>query len=499
MDKKIILGALLIIILFVGLYLANSDNKMIIVNVENLTYNGKKIKSYTQETYDEFLNDYKNDKLPDIYITDFIFDGAGMYRPYDLDDYIDDPNHEEKVLTITAFNINTTGDIEFTGKISGAMILVNTNDIENDINIVLNNLNLNTDSKKAPAIFIYNKDINYTLHKVTIMTKDGTENYVEGGKFKKVSLVSKEDIELHTPNADSSDWYNYYEGYPNYYGIYSKEEVDDILFAKVQASSENLKDRDPLYFYKASGVISSDIDLYFEGTGYLKVTSKNDEGIETKGNLTFSGGTGDYDVYAEDDCLNTTTEDSRNTLTIDVNSLKAVVSLSAEEGDAIDSNGSIIINNGNIIAISHPGSDSGLDSNSGTQINGGTVISTGDMYDQISNDSKQNFMVLSFSHMVDDNDKILLKDSNDDLVFEYETDRSYSYLIYSSPDLIDGEYSLYNGDTLLGYSTNGSIDDKRMGPPKRNIGSQLNIFASNKNFTIDGISNIFNGVGEYKE
>lgn len=61
---------------------------------------------------------------------------------------------------------------------------------------------------------------------------------------------------------------------------------------------KNLKEGDHLYFYKASGAISSDIDLYFEGEGYLEVNSKNKEDIETKGNLTLSGGTGDYVIYS---------------------------------------------------------------------------------------------------------------------------------------------------------------------------------------------------------
>ena len=530
MGKKIILFEILLIIMLMVFIVTFKTKSVstIKIDVEKLTYNGKKIKSYTQETYDEFLEDYKNNKLPKIYITDFIYDGAGMYRAYDLDDYIEDNNHEEKVFTIIAFNVNTTGDIEFSGNINTAMILVNTNNIKDDINIILNNLNLDTNSKKVPAIYVYNKDVNYADHKVTIKTKEGSKNYIEGGKFKKVSLVAKEDIENHKESA--SDWYSYYKGYINYYGIYTKAEIENVLFAKVQADQEDLMDKDPMYSYKGTGAISSDIDLYFEGEGYLKVTSKNKEGIESKGNLTFSGSTGDYEIYAEDDCLNTTTAAGKNTLTIDVNSLTAIVSSDADEGDAIDSNGSLIINNGNIIAISRPGADSGLDSNNGTYINGGTVIATGDMYDQILNDSKQNFMVLSFSSKVNKDDKIILKDSNGKTVFEYTTDREYTYLVYSSSSLKDGTYTLYNGETLLGYSSKGNMmgvpngemepptgeRPNDMEPPEKPDGMEppigdrrepqmgesgigIQSTPSNKEFIIYGISNIFNGVDEYKE
>lgn len=134
--------------------------------------------------------------------------------------------------------------------------------------------------------------------------------------------------------------------------------------------------------------------MYFDGEGYLKVTAK-DEGIETKGNLTFSGGTGDYEIYSQDDGLNTTTANSngttvRNDLTIDVNSLLAYVDPDADEGDAIDSNGKLTINGGTIYAFAHPTSaDAGLDSVNRTYINGGTVIATGNMVDPISEDSNK--------------------------------------------------------------------------------------------------------------
>jgi hypothetical protein len=105
--------------------------------------------------------------------------------------------------------------------------------------------------------------------------------------------------------------------------------------------------------------------------------------------------------------LNTTTkssssESARNTLSIDVNSLTAIVDSGedADEGDAIDSNGTLTINGGTILAIAHPGQDAGLDSEKGTYINGGTIIATGDMLDSISNESKQNFITLNFQNNV---------------------------------------------------------------------------------------------------
>ena len=220
-----------------------------------------------------------------------------------------------------------------------------------------------------------------------------------------------------------------------------------------------MADGDPYYFYKCSGAISSDIDLHFDGIGYLKVTAK-DEGIETKGNLIFSGGTGDYEIHSQDDCLNTTTASSnngvvRNDLTIDVNSLLAYVDSEADEGDAIDSNGKLTINGGSIYAFAHPTSgDAGLDSGNGTYLNGGTVIATGNMVDPISSDSKQNFLYATFSG-ISANTLIVIKDQDNKIITAFKTSRNIGNLLYSRKDLDYDSYKIYTGGTIEGKEING--------------------------------------------
>ena len=465
----LILGALIAFVLVFFVFNKKSNNETGInskleVNISTLILTKDNqtstVKKYTINDYESFINDYEKGNLPEIYVTEFLFDGVSTYKTYDLDDFIEGGNDiTVEPLKITVFNVNTTGNISFVGEIKGGMIAVNTNDISDDINIILNGVKIDTDSKKAPAIYVYNKDITYTKHKVTIVPADGTKNYIEGGKLKKVSLIGSDELNNYS-NYYSGEIKNYFEEYSNYYGIYTKNDINKILFAKVTADREDLQDGDPYYYYKASGAISSDIDLYFEGKGYLEVTSKNKEGIETKGNLTFAGGTGDYSITSQDDCLNTTTDKSensnaRNTLTIDVNSLKAIVSLEADEGDAIDSNGELIINGGTIIALARPGQDAGIDSETGTYINGGTVLATGNMYDEVKSSSKQNFVVLSFGSNVDEGTLITLLNEKGNNIFGYETDRKFTYLIYSSPSLVDGTYNLYSGGIISGTNDNG--------------------------------------------
>ena len=441
-----------------------AEEKTIYVDLDNLKYSTNKTdyKEITEyETLDEFLIDYKSNNLPSIYITDFLFDGVSSVKLYDLDDFIESDSNDVKIKTleIKVININTTGNIEFSGKVKGAMLGVNTNNVKGNINIVLNNATIDTDSKKAPVVYVYNKDKTYTDCKVTIKTVKDTKNALEGGKLKKVSLVGSDELNKYS-SYYSGDTLTNYNKYSSYYGVYTSDEINNILFATVQADNEDLKDGDPYYFYKGSGAISSDIDLYFEGEGYLKVTSKNDEGIETKGNLTFSGGTGDYEVFSEDDGLNTTTASSsgknvRNDLTIDVNSLLVSVSTDSDEGDAIDSNGKLIVNGGTIYAFAHPTSqDAGLDSGNGTYINGGTVVATGNMNDTISNDSKQDFIYVSFNQLSADT-LVVIKDQKDNIIMAFKTGRSISNLIYSSEDLDSDSYKLYAGGEIDGEETNG--------------------------------------------
>ena len=464
MKKIIKYFSIILTLVFLFSNNVNAENKNIYVDLENLEFstNKKDYKSITEyKTLDEFLNDYNENSLPSIYITDFLYDGVSTVKTPDLDDFIENDSNETKIKTleIKVININTTGNIELTGEITGAMIGVNTNNIKDDINIILNNASIDTDSKKVPAIYVYNKDKNYTDCKVSIKTLSGTKNYIEGGKLKKVSLIGRDELDKYSSYYSNESLTNYNK-YSSYYGIYTSDEIKNILFATVQADSEDLEDGEPYYFYKASGAISSDIDLYFEGEGFLKVTSKNKEGIETKGNLTFSGGTGDYEIYAKDDCLNTTTASSnsgevRNDLTIDVNSLLAYVDPDGDEGDAIDSNGKLIINGGTIYAFAHPSSqDAGLDSVNGTYINGGTIIATGNMVDQISSDSKQNFIYASFNEITSDT-LIVIKDKNDEIITAFKTGRNIQNLLYSNSDLNNKSYKIYTGGTIDGEETNG--------------------------------------------
>lgn len=463
--KKIINYLIIILIIFIIEISVYASNNITYIKLDDFTIsndnkNFENLQTY--ESFDEFLIDYQNNDLNDVYLTKFLFDGVGEVKTPDLDDFIENGSNDTKIkkLEINVLNIKNIGNYEITGNSKGTMIAINTNGLRGDINLILNNVKLDTDSKKAPVIYVYNKDITYTDCKVTIKSEKDSKNYLEGGKLKKVSLLNSEKLDEYQNNYTNDNLTNYNK-YSSYYGIYNGEEIKNILFATVKADGEDLSEGDPLYFYKASGAISSDIDLYFEGNGFLSVTSKNKEGIETKGNMTFTGGTGDYEIFAQDDCLNTTTANSvgenvRNDLTINVNSLLAIVDDEGDEGDAIDSNGKLIINGGTIYAFAHSSSaDAGLDSETGTYIYGGTIIATGNMTDRLAVDSKQNSIYVSFNKKISKDTLIVIKDEKDNIITAFKTSKDITSLLYSDKDLSNKAFKIYTNGTIDGEETNG--------------------------------------------
>ncbi|MBP5684285.1 MAG: carbohydrate-binding domain-containing protein [Bacilli bacterium] len=456
--KKIIRFSLILLIYLSFTIIVKAENT-IIINLDKLEINNtQKIKEY--QSYNDFINDYKTNKLPNVYLTNFLFDGVSIVKDYDLDDFIKNNSNdiEIKELKVKVININDIGNYELKGNYNG-MIGVNTNNKKGEINIILNNVNIDSDTKKAPALYVYNKDKNYSNCKVTIKTIKGTNNILVGGRLKKVSLIPIEELDKYEDYYSKKRFTNYKQ-YSNYYGVYTKKEINNLLFASVEADKEGLKDGDPYYFYKASGVISSDIDISFKGEGYLKVESKNNEGIESKGNLSFDGGTGDYEIISFEDTLNTTTVDGNNDLIIDVNSLVARINKEANGGDAIDSNGKLIINGGNVYAFAHPTSnDTGLDSVMGIYLNNGTVIATGNKEDKIIDESKQNYLYITLNDEIEEDTLIVIKDENDKVLMAYKTDRSFKNLLYTSPNLNYKAYKLYVGGDIIGKETNGLYDE----------------------------------------
>lgn len=208
--------------------------------------------------------------------------------------------------------------------------------------------------------------------------------------------------------------------------------------------------------HKYDGAIESKVSFNINGetlgNGKLTVNADN-EGISSSLHLTINGG--DITINSGDDAINTN-EDGVSVFTMNGGVLTCD-SDGGDEGDGIDSNGFLVINGGYIITSANSKSmDSGLDSDLGIYINGGTVLATGNMYDEISGDSTQNLIVMNFNNTQKESDYILIKDSEGNPVVAFHAVNDYSMLIYSSPDLVEGDYTVYNVTSVKG-DLNGSI------------------------------------------
>lgn len=207
---------------------------------------------------------------------------------------------------------------------------------------------------------------------------------------------------------------------------------------------------------KYDGVISSDVSLTINGSGSLNITGDK-EGIETKEHLIINDG--NLAIVSYDDGINACTDDI-SCITINGGSTYVNIANDASEGDGIDSNGYITINDGIVYAYAHPSSpDGGLDSDDGITINGGTVIATGCNMESVSSSSSQTVLQNSFSSLQSADTLFAITSSDGSPVMAFQTQKTFQAFLYSAPNLTSASYKLYTGGTISGSSTHGLYTD----------------------------------------
>lgn len=312
-------------------------------------------------------------------------------------------------------NIKASGTYEITGKLTDGQIAIDTNSINGDVVILLNNASITCIN--APAIFVYNVATQSETCNVIIKTEKDSVNYVYGG-------LIKQSVE---------GW----------------QDQDKIVY-----SVEKSYNDEGQYFerYKYDGAISSDISLTFEGEGTLEIESER-EGIEGKRDITFNSGT--WLINSTEDGINAA-QDNESIITINGGTIVVNTAKDGPQGDGIDSNGYLYINGGEVYSFANPTSeDSGLDSDLGIYINGGKVVATGNMYDSIKEDSKLKSVTYQFLNKIPANTLITLVDKNEKAVVAFETDREYKVITFADENLEDKEYIIYQGGKIEGTSVNG--------------------------------------------
>ncbi len=221
-----------------------------------------------------------------------------------------------------------------------------------------------------------------------------------------------------------------------------------------------------------------DIEIY-GGTITITASGRNEgaEGMESKANLTVNDG--EIIIEAYDDAMNASSS-------ITINGGK--VYCYSTSNDGIDSNGSLTFAGGLIIGSGTDAPEEGLDCDSSNKyfINGGIVIGTGGSAVSPSSSSAQRTVVYNGFSGVSGNILCILNSSGTPVLL-YKLPRTLNgmSLIFSSPDLVSGSYTITSGATISsnsdywqGWYSDGSISG----------GSTLTSFTSSSTVTTVGSS-----------
>ncbi|MCC8118459.1 MAG: carbohydrate-binding domain-containing protein [Bacteroidales bacterium] len=195
--------------------------------------------------------------------------------------------------------------------------------------------------------------------------------------------------------------------------------------------------------------VKADGDINISGgTLNIYVSGKSDssEGLESKSNMTISGG--DIYVWAYEDGINTS-----GNFTVTGGRVYAYSSAN----DGIDSNSGLYINGGTVIGIGGSSPEGGIDCDSSNkfQINGGTVISAGGTLQSNPSSSCQQKVVVVNGITVSKDVALSVLDSSGAPVLTFTMPRSLSSgnFTFSCADLASSTYTLSGGGTLSGATS----------------------------------------------
>ena len=225
----------------------------------------------------------------------------------------------------------------------------------------------------------------------------------------------------------------------------SKNTINGSYVAKIFKPGTDKK------LHKYDGAFYSKQSMIVDGNGALNINAEN-EGLNSELHLTINGG--NINIVAQNDGINVN-EDDESIFTMN-DGVLSIDSGYGVEGDGIDSNGSLIINGGTVIAMcSDDTPDGGIDSDLGITINGGTVIAFG-RNGSINKDSKLNYI----SGRVDSTQVVI------DQLFEIQTPRKYSSVLFSSSDIDKNSTYTINGNQAIINSSNDFGFPGGMGRPE---------------------------------
>lgn len=188
---------------------------------------------------------------------------------------------------------------------------------------------------------------------------------------------------------------------------------------------------------------------------------------------------GQINIAAQNDGINTN-EDGVSVTTINGGTLKINAGLGAE-GDGIDSNGHLVINDGSVYTMSNDRSpDGGIDADGDLLLNGGFVVALGVRNDTVSESSGQRFMELSFASSLPAGGQVELRDPDGSALLSFTTEKACQSITFSADTLaadtaytltVDGVVQQYTGSQAGGFGggprpgAEGELPENRPEPP----------------------------------
>ena len=332
----------------------------------------------------------------------------------------------------TVVHIARPGTYRISGSLAKGQIAVDLgDDAEEDpeavVTLILSGADITC--RVAPAIIFYNvyecgsgdadkasRDVDTSSAGANVIVADGTVNTVSGSYVARIYKPDSVVLNEAGTKVEDAKKLHKYDG-----AFYSKMSMN------VSGGSEN--------------------------SGVLTINAEN-EGLDSELHLTINGGI--IHINSGNDGINTN-EDGVSVTTVNGGQLHIRVTGETGEGDGIDSNGWLVINGGIVTAQACSFSaDAGIDSDMGIHINGGTVIATGHMLDRIE-EGGQNYAVFTFAEKQTGSAPIRLEDGNGHSLFDTAFSNDYSILVYSSPDLTAGSYTLWRDGVQLSGQSGGMM------------------------------------------
>ena len=227
-----------------------------------------------------------------------------------------------------------------------------------------------------------------------------------------------------------------------FYHVYESGEPDGPAGANVVLAEGTQNYVNGSHTEEYDGAFYSRMSMTIGGEGRLEIRGDN-EGLCSELHLTIDSG--EICVWSGNDGINANA-DGESVITVNGGMVCVEVTGETGEGDGIDSNGSILIKGGIVEAFACGTSpDSGLDADLGILISGGIVIATGNMLDRI-DEGSQTHAVFSFAQ-TQNGGSYALKNEKGTALFETDAPNAFTNLIFSAPALVEGNYTLWSGDT----------------------------------------------------